>query len=546
MAFCLTKDSVDEFLKRLREGEIDPEELARKTSSERRAYFASFMGEDNAKQVNALFESKMLLKNKKQGYISWAQKTAGLKETAKRDIISRIGKFDERILNPETEAQMLSDLAEHKLGIAVTEEEMKNISGMSKEVEKWREVAADGEEERIKYGEAVIKMQDYLDEINPNRPNFALNVLGLTRSVKVIGDLGVPFRQGWGMMSRSEWFKAFGAMHKYLVSKKAYDTLRADLVSNPLYPQMKTAKLRLSGVAGDTLSKREEDYMTTLLGKLPFVRGIERANVGFLTKLRADVFETLYNAALLRGENVKDPEVLRELGSVVNNFTGSGNIGKGDRYANITPILSNTFFSARKISATINMLNPKAYVTGSPTARKAATRQLLGSLLITSTVLGLASAAGADIELDPTSANFGKVTIGKHHIDITGGNGTYAVLLARLIAGKTKSSVSGKVYNLGEGYKPPTRGSLIAKFVTNKLAPIASEVVRLLTAQKSKDGNLTDEFGNEINVKNESYRLFVPMLIDNIIENARDDSDPLQVEILSILADYYGNSSMLY
>lgn len=533
MAYCLTPQAAEEFKRRLKSGELNPETLSAMTSAERHAYFGSFVGEANAREVNALFESKLLLKNQKAGIINWAKKTAGLKEPVRQDIIARVSRL-EKVLAPAEMDAFLSDLAAKKLGTDVTREEGKKIIDLSKKVSELRTDAAKGEKERLAFGNAVVDLKNYLDELNPNRVGKLQNILGFFRSVKVIGDLGVPFRQGLGMISRPEWYKSFGSMFKYLVSKNAFKNLEADIVSRPTYDAMQKGGLRISALASK-LSQKEEDFMTTLVGKLPGLRGIERANVGFLTKLRADVFDNLYRSAEMSGENVKDVQVLKDLANVVNNFTGSGNIGKDDRYANIVPALNNIFFSARKISATMNILNPANYIKVSPTARKAGLRQLFGMLLGTATLLGLAKASGADIETDPKSSNFGKGVWGKMHVDFTGGNGTYAILLSRLISGQTKSSTSGKIYTLGTGYKPTTRADLLVTFFRNKLAPLASTVANFLYGSNS--------IGEPFTATQAVKGLTVPMIIENTIDLVKNDPEHL---LPGDLLDYFGNSVNVY
>jgi hypothetical protein len=69
-------------MKKLKSGEIDPAKLVEMTSQERRDFFSKFLGEENARQVNALFESKLLLKNQQQGIITWAKKVAGITKEA--------------------------------------------------------------------------------------------------------------------------------------------------------------------------------------------------------------------------------------------------------------------------------------------------------------------------------------------------------------------------------------------------------------------------------------------------------------------------------
>src|SRR3954469_6709184 len=107
-AWCLLRSQADDFIKGLRSGEIDPIKLSSMSSEERHAYLTKFVG-DNATQVNSLFESKLLLKNQKIGFITWAKRTAGLNDVAKRDIITRIGKMD-AVLDPTDKTGFLKDL----------------------------------------------------------------------------------------------------------------------------------------------------------------------------------------------------------------------------------------------------------------------------------------------------------------------------------------------------------------------------------------------------------------------------------------------------
>jgi len=102
-AWCLLPKEADKFIDKLRSGKINPSELADMTSAERRDFFKQFGGEENAKKINALFESKLLLKNQKAGMITWAKNISGISKPAKRDIISKINRL-EKALSPKKEA----------------------------------------------------------------------------------------------------------------------------------------------------------------------------------------------------------------------------------------------------------------------------------------------------------------------------------------------------------------------------------------------------------------------------------------------------------
>src|SRR3990167_8711640 len=96
--WCLTKENVDRFKIALKDGTINPFKMASLASEDRHAFLSKFVGEENALQVNSLFESKLLLKNQKAGFISWAKKVSGITPQVKRDLISRIERMD-NVLN---------------------------------------------------------------------------------------------------------------------------------------------------------------------------------------------------------------------------------------------------------------------------------------------------------------------------------------------------------------------------------------------------------------------------------------------------------------
>lgn len=129
--FCLHKDDVKRFLTALKTGELDPAKLAEMSSDERRSTFESVIGKDNAEKVNTEFEKKLLTKNIEQTMVTWARDVAGLKPEVRRDLINRIERMDERILQPENEKKFLKDLAAQKLGVGVSMDEVQKINELT-------------------------------------------------------------------------------------------------------------------------------------------------------------------------------------------------------------------------------------------------------------------------------------------------------------------------------------------------------------------------------------------------------------------------------
>src|SRR3990167_9762653 len=129
MAFCLPKFESEKFIAALRGGKIVPEKLMVMSSAERRTYFESIVGKDNALEVNALFEQKLLLKDQKRGLVSWAKQVSGIKEATRRDLLSKIERMD-KVLTPENERAFLNDLAAKRLGTEITFEEAAEITNL--------------------------------------------------------------------------------------------------------------------------------------------------------------------------------------------------------------------------------------------------------------------------------------------------------------------------------------------------------------------------------------------------------------------------------
>lgn len=519
MTWCLIPKLANEFLKELRSGGIDIGKLNQMESADRRTFFAEKFGEDNARNINAQFESKLLLKNKERGLVNWAKRLSGITPETRRDIITRIQKMD-KILGATEEQAFLADLAAKKVGVDVSFEEAKKITELSQKI-KEKQLDTSTKDKRIAYGNAILDMQDYLESLSKKPMGLVgniVNIANVPRALMSTLDFSAPLRQGWGMMSRPKQFiSSFGAMFKYAFSESSYRNLQADIITRKSYELMKASGLRITGLS-NKLTMREEEFMTTLLDRVPGIRGSERAYSGFLTRLRADVFDALVQQAEMSGEDVsKGSQTIKDIAAVVNNFTGSGNMGKNDRFAGAVPLLNAVFFSPRKIAATLNMFNPVAYAKLSPTARGAAFRQLFGSVGATALILFLASLLGADWEKDPTSSDFGKVKLGDTRLDVTGGNGNYLVLLARIITGKTKSSTTELTRELGTGFGSTTRGDLLVKYIRNKLSPTASFVADWLYG--------TDAVGTPFKAKDAIINRTIPMTISGFMESTKNDPD---------------------
>jgi len=281
------------------------------------------------------------------------------------------------------------------------------------------------------------------------------------------------------------------------------------------------------------LSLREEAFMGAAMAeKIPLVgkgvRASNRAYTGFANKLRADVFDHLIKSAEKVGRNPwKDPKLVDSIIDFVNAGSGRGKLPKALEKSAVA--LNTALFSPRLMSSRLSLLNPKFYYKLDPFARKQALQSLFAFTSMTATVLGLAKLAGAEVEMQllpwkPVSADWGKIKIGDTRIDIMGGFQQYIRTAYQFLGGKVVSTTTGKVTKVGEGYKPISRGEIAGRALEYKLAPVASFAVGLYRGRTI--------FGEPLNVPEEVGKRFVPMVMQDVIDLARDDPELLPLSAL--------------
>lgn len=557
--FCLLPKLADQFVAKIKSGELDPAKLAEMSSEERRIVFNEFMGKANAKQVNTLFESKLLLKNQQQGMINWAKQLAGMKPEALRDIVSRVNKMD-KVLNPKDQQRFLEDLASHKLEATVTMGEAAKISEMAKEVTE-KKVSVDrssenGSQSRLEYGRAQVAFQDYIGSLKADTKSLSLrerfnprnlgenvsDLAGLAKSLKATLDNSVIGRQGLKVMFANPtiWLKnsvrSFQDIIQVFGGKAVMDEVRAEVLSrennlNGLYKK-----------EGLAIGVTEEAFPTSLPEKIPILgrvfKASETAFVAWQYRTRADIFDKYYEIAQKSG--VED---FSGIGKVANSLTGRGTFGQRGEAAATT--VNNIFFSPRLVKSHIDLLTAHAFDSGiSSFARKQAAMNLVKVVSGTAAILTIANAVAPNsVETDPRSADFGKIRVKDTRFDVTGGMASLVTLASRLIRGSSKSSVSGKVTPLNARdkkgnpvYGAQTGKDVVFNFLENKLSPAASVVKDILEGQ--------DFQGNKPTLGNETQNLLMPLPITTYEELKKN---PKAANILvAMLADALGVSVNTY
>jgi len=375
---------------------------------------------------------------------------------------------------------------------------------------------------------------DFVKTISAKKPFFTklkeagVQLANIPRSIMSSFDLSAPLRQGAFFIGRVKQFvPAFRRMFKLFGNEKAFKAIQQEIIRKPTFKLMKEGKLAITEM-GSILGGREERFMSQWAEKIPLVgkvvRASGRAYTGFLNKLRADVFDDLIRKATTAGlDPKKNPALVKEIAKFINAGTGRGALGALEGSA---VGLNSLFFSPRLVASRLTLLNPLYYVRSSKFVRKEALKSLFSFAGAALTVMGLSKMAGATVETDMRSSDWAKIKIGNTRIDVLGGFQQYIKLAAQMYSGKIVSSTTGKILTLGEGYRPLTRLDILTRFAEYKEAPIFSFATNMLKGQ--------DFAGQPINIPKEIGIRFIPMVIQDIIEIAKDDPDLLPLSALGI------------
>jgi len=565
-AFCLIPKQVQKFLTGLKEGSINPEKMANMSSADRRAYLETFVGKDNAKGVNALFESKLLLKNKQQGYISWAKKVGGISPKERRDMISRIENM-QKVLDPKEEEQFLADLASQRLRVNITQEEAGVLANLSKRAQDLRQKATPegkfpSNSERLEYGAAQVQLENFFNQLkldttslrfSEGRAKYLANAVkeipGTLKSLVASLDNSFWGRQGiktlythpriwtknfiksWGDLARQatakgKWYKAG--------DDAVMDSIKADIYSRP---NALNGKYKAGGYGLNVLN--EEAYPSSLPEKIPFLgrlfKASESAYNGAALRLRADLADLLIAKAERMGVNTLSPEEAGGMGSLVSSLTGRGNIPMTPSQAKSTNVL---FFSIKFLKSNIDILTAHQFDSkANAFVKREAALNLLKIVSTTATILTVAKLLDPEsVDEDPRSTNFGKVKVFGHWTDITGGLAGLTTLAARTIVptmhdgelGLWKKSGTGKYTNLiaGEYGQQDAFDLIVDGLFSNKLSPAAGLFRDIWRGQ--------DFSGQPVNPISASQNLLTPLSIQNFQDLLKDpaSSFPLGSMIL--------------
>jgi len=572
MAFCIPKHIVDKFIKDLKAGKINFDQLIDMTSPDRRNYFAGYFGETNADKTNALFERKIMLTYQKKGIIDWIKTVANMKPEVKRDIISRVNRM-EKILDPKND-MFLEDLAAQRLGVTVTMEEAANISSLAQIVAANEQVMENSErrteygkptEPEMNYGASVVAFEKYLEALKSDKRtglqkayDYITNPLDLISLIggsakAIVASIDDSFigRQGIRLFYHGvtgdvaagrtwvrTFFKSFGMIYNTFRNKPVLDTIRAEILSDPDYNLMRKAKVATATI--------EEEFPVHWPSRIPIVgKGFKASEVAFTGSayyMRYRTAKAYFDIARKSGVDLSDKTELESIGKLVNSLTARGDTGPGNQKSGI---VNSVIWSPKMIKANFDVLTMhRLDKKMSKFAKKQAAISLLRIIVGQAMVLAIAHAIWPEsVEWDPRSSNFGKIRIGTTRFDISGGMAPFVTLASRIApifigrTPKTKSSVTGEIKELNKGgYFNKNALDVLVDFFENKTAPAATVVKDYLKGETFQ--------GEKPSLKSTAVTLGVPITTATYKE-LKDDPESANI-IVGMFAEAIGISAQTY
>lgn len=576
--FCLPKEFSEKFKQALVDGKIVPEDLAAMSSAQRRAFFEPLVGADNAKQVNAMLESKLILVDQKRGMVTWAKKVAGLTPEVRKDLIAKIEKLD-KVLDADDADAFLEDLVSQKLGTDVSFEEAQTILRLTKEADDLRskipENAPRGSTEGLAYGLKYVELQNFVrnlmsqgdtlaDEFRQDKVSAigrgALEVAGAAKSFLSAFDNSFFGRQGikvlytrpevWLRNFSKSWSDIGAELKKTKGDLEPMDVVKADIYSRPnalngLYERMKLDV----GIAAEEAFPSSVPEKLPLLGRL--FKASETAFQAGALRMRADLADKLIKEATDFGVDFKNPTQAKSIGALINAMTGRGGLGSLEASGRIWNVI---LFSPKFLSANLNTLTMHRFGQGFARgpARDFALRQsALNLAKITTSIASVLFIADqlnpGSVEWDPRSSKFGKIKLSNTYFDLTGGMGPIVTLASRLVPtehnGKwsfwSKSATTGKWTDLVAGkYGQQTALDFAENFMEGKLSPAPALLRDIWTGKNFQ--------GEKVTPTSALMNLLIPLPVQSAMQRSEVEDLASPAGLAGLILEGLGLSATTY
>lgn len=396
---------------------------------------------------------------------------------------------------------------------------------------------------KLQRAERLIKEKYANRTIKEQAKDLILETLNVPRTLMSSIDYSAPLRQAVipTVAHPTLAAKAGLEMFKQSFSQKRFDRWFYDLKDSPRYKLMQMSGLYVADPHDVRLGVKEESFMNNLAERIPLlgrlVKGSERAYVGYLNKMRVDLFNRIADGLEAQGKTFENnQETYKAMASFVNNATGRGNLGPVEVAA---PVLNSIFFAPRYTASILNILGLSDLVSGFGAwgsgyygkmpweIKKMALGDAAKFVGVGLSILALMQLAYgkkkgdkddeeySTVEADPRSSDFGKIRIGNTRWNLWGSYQPTIRYLAQGIMGEAKSNKSGKIIELnGEGPFGRGRGDLALSYLRSKMAPIPSAIWDLTTGRNA--------VGEKVTAMDELQSHLMPLFFQDVGQAVED------------------------
>ena len=323
------------------------------------------------------------------------------------------------------------------------------------------------------FGRELTKALFRKQSISSIIQDVSFEIINLPRAILASFDLSAAGRQGiiFSVSHPIASMKAFGRSVRAAGSLKYADDIERITKTTKFGKLADSFGVHSSptGFAAK-LSSKEEVYMSRIAEKIPGVAASERAFTTFLNQQRREVFALQAQKWIKRGITPKNnSKAFQDYAKFVNHATGRGSLETLQPGA--LTAMNATFFSPRfqvsRVQVVGDLVSPKTTAI----ARKVIARDLAEFYATGMGIMAMAKMAGAEVETDPRSSDFGKIKVGDTRYNYWGAFQPIATLAGRVYSGEIKSTGTGKI-------KKKERISLgidntVVQFLRTKLSPAA-------------------------------------------------------------------------
>jgi hypothetical protein len=324
------------------------------------------------------------------------------------------------------------------------------------------------------------------------------------KTLKATADMSFTFRQNiWQVLSHPSLIaKTFVPGWKAFLSEYSGEEITDALTNedrNPnafLYEKSGLAMMDATSLQDN---KKAEVYRSSVIERsnIPILKQMgwvmkasSRHAVAVGNIIRASAFDAFVAA----NPNLTDAE-MRAFADYLNVSTGLGNLG---RVGAVAKELNLLFFSPRYAVSRIQTPLAVAKHYKHPRVRKKIAKDMAGFVATGGMVLTLAAMAGAELEWDPESADWGKIRFGDTRVDIWGGFQQPARVIARLATNPLRKDADWRPLEL------------LGRFAAFKLAPAATMPIELVEGKTA--------VGEETSRTATLARAFVPLVLEDVRE----------------------------